>query len=146
LTVKLLHANCASISGIANPVTSVAGTRQEAARLSQRLAISPRNVSIEMPVARHCNTPSTERHQNYRRIYHRDMTIMNSLSTGHASSPPTSSGAETLAAAVPTDAVDRASANADTSASFHDEKDPLWLIAAAMAVFFAVAAAFLAAG
>jgi hypothetical protein len=29
---------------------------------------------------------------------------------------------------------------------FHDDKDPLWLIAAAMALFFAMAAAFLAAG
>jgi hypothetical protein len=63
---------------------------------------------------------------------------MNSLSTG--------SWAKTPPAAVPTDVLDRASANADTSASFHDDKNPLWLIAAAMALFFAVAAAFLAAG
>jgi hypothetical protein len=54
---------------------------------------------------------------------------MNSLSTGHDSSD-----------AAPT--VDPTSADA----SSHDEQNPLWLIAAAMAIFFAVAAAFLATG
>jgi len=68
---------------------------------------------------------------------------MNSLSTGYDSSDaqPTSSGAQTLRAAV-----EPASTNADASASSHDEQNPLWVIAAAMALFFAVAAALLAAG
>jgi hypothetical protein len=59
--------------------------------------------------------------------------MMNSLSTSHDSydAPPA--------------AVDPASANAD-AASSHDEQNPLWLIAAGMALFFAVAAAFLTAG
>jgi hypothetical protein len=69
--------------------------------------------------------------------------MMNSLSTGHDSSDaPASSGAQASPAAV-----DPASANADAdaSASSHDEQNPLWLIAAAMALFFAVAAASLVA-
>jgi hypothetical protein len=67
--------------------------------------------------------------------------MMNSLSTGHDSSDaPASSGTQASPAAV-----DPASANADASASSHDEQNPLWLIAAAMALFFAVAAAFLVA-
>jgi hypothetical protein len=68
--------------------------------------------------------------------------MMNSLSTGHASSDAasTSSGAEAPPAADP------ASENVDTSASSHEEQNPLWLIAGAMALFFAVAAAFLVAG
>ena len=68
-------------------------------------------------------------------------SMMNSLSTGHDSSgAPTSSGAKTPPAADP------ASENVDTSASSREEQNPLWLIAGAMALFFAVAAAFLAAG
>ena len=59
---------------------------------------------------------------------------MNSLSTGHDSSD------------APRAAVEPASANADALASSHDEQNPLWLIAAGMALFFAVAAAFLTAG
>jgi hypothetical protein len=59
---------------------------------------------------------------------------VNSLSTGHDSSD------------VPQAVVDPASAKADASASSHDDQNPLWLLAAAMAIFFAVAAAFLAAG
>jgi hypothetical protein len=59
---------------------------------------------------------------------------VNSLSTGHDSSD------------VPQAAVDPASANPGASASSHDDQNPLWLLAAAMAIFFAVAAAFLAAG
>lgn len=68
---------------------------------------------------------------------------MSSLSTGHdlSDAPPTSPGAQTLRAAV-----DSASANVDavTSAPTYDELNPLWVIAGAMALFFAVAAAFLA--
>ena len=58
---------------------------------------------------------------------------MNSLSTGRDSSD------------APQAAVDPTSANADASASSHDEQNPLWLIAAGMALFFAVAGAFLTA-
>jgi hypothetical protein len=58
---------------------------------------------------------------------------MNSLPIGHDSfdAPSTSSGAQ------PAQAADESS---------HHELNPLWAIAAAMAFFFAVAAAFLAAG
>jgi hypothetical protein len=56
--------------------------------------------------------------------------MMNSLSTGHDSSDASPA------------AVDSAS---DASASSHDEQNPLWLIAAGMALFFAVAGAFLTA-
>jgi hypothetical protein len=59
---------------------------------------------------------------------------MNSLSTGQDSSD------------APPAEVDPASANTDASASSQDEQNPLWLIAAGMALFFAVSAAFLAAG
>jgi hypothetical protein len=67
---------------------------------------------------------------------------MNSLSTSNdvSQAPSTSPEAET-----PPAAVDRASAKADASAASH-EQNPLWLIAGAMALFFAVAAAFLVAG
>jgi hypothetical protein len=57
-----------------------------------------------------------------------------------------SSGTQTPAAPVSADALDRASANANGPASSHDAQNPLWVIAAAMALFFAVAAALLAAG
>lgn len=68
---------------------------------------------------------------------------MNSLATGPDSidAPSTSAGAEP-----PLAAVDPVSASADASASSRQEPNPLWSIAAAMAFFFAVAAAFLAAG
>lgn len=70
---------------------------------------------------------------------------MTSRSTVHDFSDglPTGSGAQT-----PRAAADSASANVDpdTSASRHDEQNPLWLIAGAMALFFAVAAAFMASG
>ena len=56
---------------------------------------------------------------------------MNSLSIGHETA---------------TDATVRASAGGDAPASSHDDLNPLWLIAAAMAIFFVVAAAILAAG
>ncbi|HEY3654168.1 MAG TPA: hypothetical protein VGL34_04205 [Steroidobacteraceae bacterium] len=68
--------------------------------------------------------------------------MMNSLSTSDDSShaPSTSTEAQNPPAADP------ASENVDTSASSREEQNPLWLIAGAMALFFAVAAAFLAAG
>jgi hypothetical protein len=67
--------------------------------------------------------------------------MMNSFSTGHDSSDPPQRGA---GAQNPQATVDPASVN--TSASSHDEQNPLWLIAGAMVLFFVVAAAFLAAG
>jgi hypothetical protein len=73
---------------------------------------------------------------------------MNSLSTGRDSSdaPSTNSGIQSPPAPASADALDRVSANANSSASSHDAQNPLWVIAGAMALFFAVAAAFLAAG
>jgi hypothetical protein len=73
---------------------------------------------------------------------------MNSLSTGHDSFdvPSTSSGAQAPPAAVSADADARAPANAGASASSNSEQNPLWIIVGAMAIFFAVAAAALAAG
>jgi hypothetical protein len=65
---------------------------------------------------------------------------MSSLAPGHdlSNAPPTSSGPQ-----APRAVVDSANAHADTSGSSHDQ-NPLWLIAGAMALFFVVAAAFLA--
>jgi hypothetical protein len=67
---------------------------------------------------------------------------MNSPSTSNDSSHDPSTGSE--AQAPP--AADPGSENVDTSASSRGEQNPLWLIAGAMALFFAVAAAFLVAG
>jgi hypothetical protein len=67
--------------------------------------------------------------------------MMNSLSTSNDSSH-----ASTSTASQNPPAADPASENVDTSASSREEQNPLWLIAGAMALFFAVAAAFLAAG
>jgi hypothetical protein len=73
---------------------------------------------------------------------------MNSLSTSHDSSnaPSTSSGTQSPPATVSADAVDHGSADANGSASSYEAQNPLWVIAAAMAIFFVVAAAVLAAG
>jgi hypothetical protein len=62
--------------------------------------------------------------------------VMNSQSTGHDSSdaPSTSSGAQTPPAAVSADAVARAFANADASASSNGEQNSLWPIVGAMAI------------
>jgi hypothetical protein len=74
---------------------------------------------------------------------------MNSLSIGHDTTDPmlTSAGPP-RASPVPVsaDATARASAGGDAPASSRDDQNPLWLIAAAMAIFFVVAAAILAAG
>ena len=69
---------------------------------------------------------------------------MNSPSTGldSADAPSTSRLPQTSPA--PVSAVARPSANAD--ASSNDQQNPLWLIVAAMAVFFTAAAAILATG
>jgi hypothetical protein len=73
---------------------------------------------------------------------------MYTLSTGHDSSDSSSTGSATQTPPAPAsaDAADRASANANGPASSHEAQNPLWVIAAAMALFFAVAAALLAAG
>jgi len=72
---------------------------------------------------------------------------MNSLSTGHdsADATSTSSARQTAPVAVSADPAARASADGDPPASSHDDRNPLWLITAAMAIFFTVAAATLAA-
>jgi hypothetical protein len=59
--------------------------------------------------------------------------MMNSPSTDHDSADATSTSAEPQA-------------DADAPASSHDDQNPLWLITAAMAIFFIAAAAILAAG
>ena len=73
---------------------------------------------------------------------------MNSLSTGHDSADPTSTSSALQTAPVPdsADPTARASADGDAPASSHDDQNPLWLITAAMAIFFTAAAAILAAG
>jgi hypothetical protein len=91
-------------------------------------------------------TPDTYGNCDDRRVSRNQLNgaVMNSLSTGHDSSdaPSTSSGAQTPPAAVSAGAF----ANADASASSDGEQNPLWLIVGAMAIFFVVAAAVLAAG
>ena len=74
--------------------------------------------------------------------------MMNSLSTDHdsADTTSTSAGPQTSPTRVSADAAARASADGDTPASSHDDQNPLWLITAAMAIFFTAAAAILAAG
>jgi hypothetical protein len=59
--------------------------------------------------------------------------MMNSASTDHDSADATSTSAGPQA-------------DADAPASSHDDQNPLWLITAAMAIFFIAAAAILAAG
>jgi hypothetical protein len=71
--------------------------------------------------------------------YWEDLTVMYSQSTPHDPS-------DTPPASISADAPDQASANANGSAPSQDNRNPLWIITAAMAIFFAVAAAFLAAG
>jgi len=54
-------------------------------------------------------------------------------------------GAMTPAKTAPVQAAARASVIPDTAAAANDEMNPLWIIAAGMAIFFAVAAVFVAA-
>jgi hypothetical protein len=74
--------------------------------------------------------------------------MMNSLSTGHDSADATSTSSAPQTAPVPVsaDPAARASADGDPPAPSHEDQNPLWLITAAMAVFFIAAAAILAAG
>ena len=74
--------------------------------------------------------------------------MMNSLSTGHdsADASSTNAGPQTSPAPVSADAAPGASADGEAPASSHDDQNPLWLITAAMAIFFTAAAAILAAG
>ena len=74
--------------------------------------------------------------------------MMNSLSTGpySADATPTSAGPQTSPVPVSADAAARASADGDAPAPSRDDPNPLWLITAAMAIFFTAAAAILAAG
>jgi hypothetical protein len=74
---------------------------------------------------------------------------MNSPSIGHETADPVlTSAGPPRASPVPvsTDATARASTGGDAPASSQDDQNPLWLIAAAMAIFFVVAAAVMAAG
>ena len=74
--------------------------------------------------------------------------MMNSQSTGHDSADASSknAGPQTSPAPVSADAAGRPPADGDAPASSHDDQNPLWLITAAMAVFFIAAAAILTAG
>jgi hypothetical protein len=74
---------------------------------------------------------------------------MNSPSIGHETADPVlTSAGPPRASPVPvsTDATARASTGGDAPASSQDDQNPLWLIAAATAIFFVVAAAVMAAG
>jgi hypothetical protein len=51
----------------------------------------------------------------------------------------------TPAKAAPIQAAARATVNSDSAAAANDEINPLWIMAAGMAIFFAVAAVFVAA-
>src|SRR5258706_11853538 len=62
------------------------------------------------------------------------------------SSPSTRSVEPTATPASPAPATDSGTAIAGASASAHYGPNPLWIITAALALFFAVAAAFLSAG
>ena len=54
-------------------------------------------------------------------------------------------GAMTPATVAPVQAVARTAVNPDPAAAANDETNPLWLIAAGMAIFFGVAAVLVAA-
>jgi hypothetical protein len=56
-----------------------------------------------------------------------------------------SAGAMSPAKVTPVQAAARAAGNPDSAAAANDEMNPLWLIAAGMAIFFAVAAVLVAA-
>jgi hypothetical protein len=73
---------------------------------------------------------------------------MNSLSIGHDTTDPVSTSAGPPASPEPVsaDAAAPASAAGDAPASSQGDQNPLWLITAAMAIFFVAAAAILAAG
>jgi hypothetical protein len=59
--------------------------------------------------------------------------------------PRTTVGAMTPVKAAPIQAAARTAVNPDPAAAANDEINPLWIIAAGMAIFFAVAAVFVAA-
>jgi hypothetical protein len=60
--------------------------------------------------------------------------------------PRTTIDANTATEAAPKEGAARAASDADAAASSGTESNPLWLMAGAMAVFFALAAGLLAAG